>query len=117
MSVLGDWIDYLRLPWKVLPDMQADITRLQMTTYRLEMEDMANQADIDALATKLGELKDNLTSADEGIQAEIDALQAANPAVDVSGLQAAVDALSQQVDATTALVPAPADGGDTPPSA
>lgn len=105
MCLIRDWLDYLRLPWKVLPDMQADIARLQMTTHRMETIMAANQADIDALAVKLGELKDNLTSADAGIQAEIDALKAANPALDLSGVQAAVDALSTQVDATSALVP------------
>lgn len=91
--------------------------RLTAHVNRMEKH-MATQADIDALTTKLGELKDTLTADDAGIQAEIDALKAANPAVDVSGLQSAVDALSAQVDATSALVPAPAaPPADQPPAA
>lgn len=50
------------------------------------------QADLDALATAL-------TDADAAILAEIAALQAANPALDLTGLTAAVAA-------TAALVPA-----------
>ncbi len=66
---------------------------------------MATQADIDAISTKLAELQTTLSADDASIQAEIDALKAANPSVDVTALQSAVDSLSAQVDATTALVP------------
>jgi hypothetical protein len=61
---------------------------------------MATQADLDNLTAQL-------TAADQGIQAEIAALQAANPALDLSGLQAAVQA-------TADLVPAPAPVDPTP---
>lgn len=91
--------------------LEADATTTALTEMR---KTMATQADIDALTTKLSDMKDHLTSADAGIQAEIDALKAANPAVDVTALQSAVDALSGQVDATAALVPAPVE---PPPAA
>lgn len=59
---------------------------------------MATQADIDALAAKV--------SADvTAINAEIAALQAANPALDLTGLQAAVASLD-----VTANPPAPPAG-------
>lgn len=86
---------------------------------RLETAMSATQADVDAIATKLGDLKTALTADDAAIQQEIATLQ--GQGVDVSGLQAALNDLSSQVDATAALVPAappadapPADnGGDT----
>ncbi len=111
------------LPWPSRQDLRRlwdyVVEQTKLTTEALlRMENaMATQADIDTLTAKLGELKDHLTSADAGIQAEIDALKAANPAVDVSSLQTAVDALSQQVDATSALVPAPVDEPSVDPAA
>ncbi len=86
--------------------LERAVRRLTGRDHRMEKLMAATQADVDAIATKLGDLKTSLTNADAGIQAEIDALKAANPAVDVTALQAAVNDLSGQVDATTALVPA-----------
>lgn len=75
----------------------------------------ATQADIDAITNKLNDLKAALQADDANIQQEISRLQAQG--VDVTALQNALSDLSNQVDATTALVPAPADqGGDTPPA-
>lgn len=91
------------------------VAQTEATTRSLERieETMATtQDDINAVTAKLAEVKDTLTSADAGIQAEIDALKAANPTLDLSALQSEVDGLSAQVDATTALVPAP----DQPPT-
>ena len=68
----------------------------------------ASQADIDAVTAKLGDLKAALVNDDAAIQTEITSLS--NQGVDVSGLQTALDDLSSQVDATTALVPAPDAG-------
>lgn len=71
----------------------------------------ASQADIDAIAQKLVDLKSALVSGDAAIQSEITSLQ--GQGVDVSGVQSALDDLSSQVDATLAIVP-----GDNPaPSA
>jgi uncharacterized coiled-coil protein SlyX len=83
------------------------ITTLEHRLTRMETRMANQQADLDAVAQRLADLKDTLTAADAGIQAEIDALKSQNPSLDLSGLQAAVDGLSSQVDATAALVPAP----------
>lgn len=71
---------------------QDSLGDIRETLRRIE-NTMATQADIDALTTAL-------TADDAAIAQEIAALQAANPALDLSGLQAAVAA-------TAALVPAP----------
>lgn len=78
--------------------------RLNMRVARLETLMAVTQADLDALSTKLGDLKNALAADDAALQQEIAALQAANPNLDLSGVQAAVDQLSAQVDATAALV-------------
>lgn len=85
--------------------------------HRLELIIVAaTQADIDAITSKLGDLKTALVADDANIQQEIAALQ--SQGVDVTGLQSALGDLSAQVDATAALVPAPADnGGGVPPTA
>lgn len=77
------------------------ITRLERFTI------MATQAEIDAVTSGLADLKSKLDADDSAIQQEIASLQAANPSLDLSGLQSAVSDLSASVDATTALVPAP----------
>jgi hypothetical protein len=66
---------------------------------------MATQADIDAITTKLGELKATLVADDSAIQQEIKKLQEQHPALDLTALQDAVDDVSKAVDDTTALVP------------
>jgi hypothetical protein len=48
---------------------------------------MATQSQIDALTSAI-------TTAIAGIRADLEAIKAANPAVDLSGLQASVDALA-----------------------
>lgn len=77
------------------------ITRLDTITERIKH--MASQADIDALTEQVNSLGGTLTTAVAGIQSDLDALKAANPAVDVSALQASVSALSGVVDSATAL--------------
>jgi hypothetical protein len=70
---------------------------------------MATQAEVDALTAKLGDLGNTLKADDSAIQTEIARLQ--SQGVDTSALSAAVDSLAQDVDATTALVPAPTTEG------
>jgi len=65
------------------------------------------QADLDALTAQLGTMNANLTAAVAAIQAEIAALQAANPGVDTTALDAAVAALSAEVDAVSAIAAPP----------
>jgi hypothetical protein len=65
----------------------------------------ASQQDIDNLTQELQDETSALNTAVTGIQAEIVALQNANPGVDVTALQAAADALKSSVDSAAALVP------------
>ncbi|HEY5201347.1 MAG TPA: hypothetical protein VIJ31_10610 [Acidothermaceae bacterium] len=69
---------------------------------------MSTQADIDALTTAL-------TADDAAIATEIAALQAANPSLDLSALQAAVAATAALVPAATAPA-APAAPVTDPPA-
>jgi len=66
---------------------------------------MATQADIDALTAALAQEDSDLNTAVTGIQAEIVALQNANPALDLTALSAQVDATAAAVAAAAALVP------------
>jgi hypothetical protein len=65
------------------------------------------QADVDALTTAVGQLSDQLTTDVANIDAEIAALQAANPGLDLSNLQAAVTNLTGTVSNVTAIAPTP----------
>ena|ERR1700761_1943016 len=80
----------------------------EIRSLRTEMRHsfMATQQDIDALTAQVTDLGASLSSDVTAIQDEITALQSANPGVDVSALQAAVQSLSGNVDAVTALAPA-----------
>jgi hypothetical protein len=66
---------------------------------------MAQQEDIDALTAALAQEDSDLNTAVTGIQAEIAALQNANPALDLTALTAQVDATAAAVAAAAALVP------------
>ena len=72
---------------------------------------MATQADIDAIKASIDTFATDLGAALDGIQGDLDALKAANPAVDLSALQASVTALAgvvtraQDVDAENPVVP------------
>lgn len=100
-----DWAPIsVRVFRRVLKDIWRRLSALEvMAGIEGEMI-VATQADVDALTAAVGDLEDQVT-ADEtqlgtavtGIQAEIDALKNANPALDLSGLQAKV------TDATTAV--------------
>ncbi len=67
----------------------------------------AAQSDIDALTTAVTAAVDALQTDVTAIQAEIAALQAAHPGVDVTALQAAVGSLTSTVTSVGALAPAP----------
>jgi peptidoglycan hydrolase CwlO-like protein len=91
---------------------------------KLERMIMATQAEIDAVTAALVQEDSdlntavaNLTAADTAIENQIAALQQANPALDLSGLQAeltksqaASAAVASAVAATAAIVPAPPAG-------
>lgn len=68
---------------------------------------MATQADIDALTTQIGTVASDLTKAQTDIQAEIDQLAQQNPALDLSGLTAAVAQLDPAVQAIDQIKPTP----------
>lgn len=77
------------------------------------LEDMSTQADADALTAQVAQIATDLTTTTVTLQAEIDALAgtAGAPAVDLTGLQAAVVPLDAAVKAVGALTPTP-----TPPA-
>jgi hypothetical protein len=67
------------------------------------------QADVDALTAQIEQVAQDLIAAQGKLQAEIDALAAANPGVDLTALQAAVAPLDAAVVALGGLAP------DAPP--
>ena len=69
---------------------------------------MTEQAGIDAAAQEIQADVTRENTALAAIQAEIATLQAGNPALDLSGLQAAVGPLDQATAAEQAAVPPPA---------
>jgi hypothetical protein len=68
---------------------------------------MATQADVDALTTAVDQIATDLTAAQSKLQAEINALAAANPGLDLTALQAAVAPVDAAVQALGALAPSP----------
>jgi hypothetical protein len=70
---------------------------------------MATQADVDALTAAVSGVSTDLAAAVTNIQAEIAALQTANPALDLSALQTAVSGL--------VTVQGTVDALETPPPA
>jgi hypothetical protein len=75
------------------------------TLHRIE-NTMATQADVDALTTALTSDTSELGTALTAISDQIASLQAANPGVDLSGLQTAAANLGTAVTNIAALVPA-----------
>jgi hypothetical protein len=69
---------------------------------------MATQSEVDAITAELGTVATDLASGQVTLQAEIDSLAAANPAVDVTALKEAADALDPAVQKLASLVPDPA---------
>jgi chromosome segregation ATPase len=83
----------------------TEIKRLWRAIHELEENQLSTQADVDALVAQIGQVEADLTTAQSTLQAEIDSLVAANPALDLSALQAAVAPLDAQVQALGALKP------------
>lgn len=86
-------------------DLERRIRGLEIFVAKLGVKVAASQQDIDNLTQELQDETSALNTAVVGIQAEIVALQNANPGVDVTALQAAADALKASVDSAAALVP------------
>jgi outer membrane murein-binding lipoprotein Lpp len=79
------------------------------------IDQMATQADVDALTTQVQQVAGDLANAQTKLQSEIDQLAANNPSVDLSGLQAAVAPLDSAVQSLGAITPTPpAAPADTP---
>ncbi len=117
-QVFAPWTklpDQVQVLTELLVDMQSRLARHERSIKEMRKTMAVTQADLDALAGALNDVSTRLTSADEGLQAEIDALQAANPSLDLSGVQAALANVSAQVDATAAMVPV-APSADEPPA-
>lgn len=71
------------------------------------MDGMATQADVDQITQQVSQVATDLESARTTLQTEIDQLAQANPAVDVSALQAAVAPLDAAVQSLGQLQPQP----------
>lgn len=71
------------------------ITQLNERMAEMEASQRATQADIDALTAAVGQVSTDLVSVRDKLQAEIDSL--ANAGVDISGLQAAVAPLDENI--------------------
>src|SRR5438309_9884094 len=69
---------------------------------------MATQADVDALTQQVGQVASDLQSAQTQLQTEIDNIAAANPNLDLSALQSAIQPLDDSVKALGNLQPTPA---------
>lgn len=77
------------------------------TITRIERQLMSTQADVDALTAQVSQVATDLQTAQTTIQAEIDALAAANPALDLTGLQDALAPIDEAVVKLGATVPTP----------
>jgi uncharacterized protein (DUF3084 family) len=74
---------------------------------QIERNLMSTQADVDALTAQVTQVATDLQTAQTTLQTEIDNLAAANPALDLSALQAAVAPLDASVQALGAITPTP----------
>lgn len=70
---------------------------------RIEKRLMATQDQVDALKATVDQLGGDLATAVSGIQSDLDALKKANPAVDISALEASVATLSTAVQGAQAV--------------
>jgi hypothetical protein len=81
-------------------DLNAAVAKLNK-----RIDQMATQAEVDAITAELGTVATDLASASTKLQAEIDALAQANPSLDLTALQAAAAPLDASVQALGNLVP------------
>ena len=84
----------VKVLWRRYWHLSEQVDRHATHIHHLKEQQMTTQDDLDAITAELGTALTN-------IQAEIAALQAANPALDLTALRAAADALA-------AVAPAPA---------
>lgn len=91
--------------------------RLERRIQRLEEDELANQAEIDALTAALNQVAEDLAATQTTLQTEINNLANANPELDLSGLTAAVAPLDDSVKALAAIEPVkPEPPAPTPPT-
>ena len=93
--------------------MQATLDRIltALTTINRKLDViMSQQDDITADVQAVNQAVTDLGTATTAIEAEITALKAANPAVDLTGLDAAVGSLKTAVSGVAAIAPPPAAG-------
>lgn len=81
----------------VVTSAELEQLRLAYTTIMEKINHMATQEDINAVVATLDTLGTSLATAVAGIQSDLDAIKAANPALDLSALTASVGALSTAV--------------------
>lgn len=103
-------------------DLEGLVTRDELHEHLRKLNEridhMATQADVDAITTQVEAVEQHVTDAQTAIQAELDALASANPALDLSALTAAVGKLDPAVQALGTLKPdAPAAPAPAEPAA
>lgn len=97
--------------WK--PPCKRSSLQQQIDDLNKKVGTMATQADVDALSARLAALDTRDKNAVTAIQAEITALQTANPNLDLTGLTNAVGVLEGDTTAVEGLEgesPAPSGG-------
>jgi predicted negative regulator of RcsB-dependent stress response len=89
--------------WLLISDTDLKQYIQQFTSALDTIKEMlvTQQSDIDAVTAEITDLKNTVVTANTNIQAELDALKVANPAIDITGLQAAVSGLRDAVAVTT----------------
>lgn len=107
---------------------QGQLTEALLTLYdhvleRIDAVSTSEQDQINAITAELGtvqtdlqKLSSDISTAQSTLQAEIDKLASQTPSVDVSGLQAAADALDPAVQSADAAVQALGNLQPTPPA-
>jgi hypothetical protein len=93
-------------PWKSPFVTREEFENFKRTLNK-KVDKMASQQDVDALQAQVDQDKVDLTTGIATVQAEVDALVVANPAIDVTNLQASVAALSPVVADVGAIKPTP----------
>jgi hypothetical protein len=74
---------------------------------RITFMEASQQGQIDAITVELTTVAGDIVNTQAKLQAEIDALSAANPGVNLSGLQGVADGLDPAVQKLAALAPTP----------
>jgi prefoldin subunit 5 len=93
-----------------LDDVWAAIDALREEIEQLQEEHMSTQADVDADTAAIAQAQNDLATSVATIQAELNALAAQNPSLNISALTGAIATLDPAAKAVGALVPAGATG-------